>query len=1859
MTSSFSDPSGMDAVEPLMVWVADLLGSAKAYADWVNLEQAERSRWLDDEGYSQAELTQALRLYQSDQHADPALSAALEGLLLQGIEVPEMVIGPLEELLRARLANTQNVGGGGMRFLGEPTGLLHTISAARKLKQQASSTRLGLYVDVLGGLESVAAHHVQQQVEHDKHEAEQLRRDAHAKATEAIQQGSSAYNTDKTHFIDTREDQAIQAEKALIEQNKGTHPLAQWSHQRPTFADLGTKEQTLLRLDGQYFKQHEQATLAADLAGAPIHLYQQGSDGSGGWSVTFDWHGTPEDVNLDRSLAIAELNPALKGLNILTAKALWHARVEQQIAGLHTWTTQLAQSHTKVSGKLGALRTNLFPNATLPKNLSQLKSDKTKLMSRLEARERRAERHGVTLTSLQRRRDEKRLQSNPSFQRLEGYTETLLTIDRHVKHEVRKQLAHLAVKVLIQDLSAEIAANSRAQALILNNAVGINAVRSDLGSADITIDISDKRHDISWSSGQGLTIKKGSKNSHGLSFKFNAAEADHNSLTFSLNESAGVVKWTASRTRDHGMVIRQYGNTFSIQPGWKEQEHQAEKAYKRSLDKAVKASVETAASQHPGLLKNTRLLKLGREIDHHAGMIRAIHHDRQVERKLTRRFGSLRAQKLVIDRARANLAAAHRDVSTTISRLKGLSKHQLRLLELTGLIVRMEWKSGVSTDQQDITIAKKVYKTSPYHIEKNSSGKGYHLERTDSNRDYWQKVSQYNRFAIFNPIYNSENYFYNSEKQAFVAGAGAYMGLRRAGATKRMARLGATAIYFETLLAKDKRDFVDGLHSARLAYAPFVLRRQLHVAKQVVYLNRHHFAWRMRLSWKVKREVFLHGKINAYEQYMLNNKFTGFHPFHRIGRTLKNGVGFVWRYITGPVMRFADHMLDDVVRIFSPSAATWLANANHKAKNADAYLAWHAVKALWHLPEHLYHHTIYFGKQLLFAVTHPWAYRKIWQGLKKDFKGPYKLLKLVWMDVVWTLSVYGRLLYQIGRYATKRGANWQSIFDGAYSQQLHKFATMLGYAWKFSGLAKIIGHTRMTQTAIKVEMVRIHVRRELHRAGFTISPWRRFLKRHQSLKATLISKLDASPAAQFLHQVHQGEAYLNHHWKQYLADYAKMKVNPAYKAQVDAALKADYQKVTTRLGYRFSLLKPKVHHYIHSESQKALNRLAKISNKNRKIKKWTFNAVTLDISEILTARKAYEGLKKRGKKELLVGIKAFEAINKLSKGNTIKTSLQILNSDVDRELRAWHKFFKGNGANSYGYAISHDWACMGMKIGQKIMLTLENSIDNWAVSQQVRHLIVNNDVGKHIFEDIMGGFYLHHYLQLFAQKDPGLIAQASTARSAVAAKFQAIDTVLQQPVVQKLMTHWLKRNPNSLIAKDYMRLASFHQTAKRKIHKWERIERIGTTEITSQELVTLQTLHKNQLLGASFAKLVSGTTKWSDLSLEKRNQYSSQYNNWLEYNQTTHHVIDRAASKFETNDTYEAAAWRSEKQAIESGETVTVGGLLASVQQNDHAINNPKNKNSYWISTPKPPLSRANEHLREAAASIAAFAQDPNLLSVSFAIHAAATHANTTPVKPDPSGLAYIIQIRHWYRRIDGWIKKWKAASEEKKAKLLADADKAKKDANKAKQESETAKQQVKTAEQELKAGEVDQQELVNEAIAKDGSAIEDLAANSNVDKVIKITIGDEEQVARQTLEEIKTGQLEVTGQEIKHTEEMQQLRLQNEEKRFFAEHGQLEEVKHDVQVVSKADAEAQTGDLETVLSSAVQQEIAPIVVQAGEEVAHQAIEDLGSGAVRFVTDGAAQAVEDAEKVVKTGEEIEIQTEKDIGKVTKDIAEAS
>ena len=1763
MTSPFTGPAASASPDVIVHWLADLLSSEERLTEWQQLADGQRAAWLHDEGYDATELNGSLAAFSAAVDVDPALADAVQRFLRHGDAIPLALRSVLGSLLLVRLQRLDGLAGGaasglglapqsfmGPNLLADYKAAHGAASKAHRLLQEASDTHLGRYIEVVGGAEDKVAAHITHQVDT---EALNARTAAATKATQANalkQREQKAYNTRKQHFITQTEDKAVTAEINQIDKTKtaqaaGKHPIqaGKGGTSRPA---LTKQEQAVLQDDKLYFDAHDRATLQAGLIDYSYSVSGQGSSRS--VTLNYDWDGSRGSVQVDRSTALGELDPALGALNRLTAHALWSAR---QSAAITTWDNQhthpleqsmLAKAHPKVASQLSrALQTN-FPKAKLPTSFSQLiqqgQAAEAVLRRDLHTRERRARHHGVTLFSLQRQWDEKRLLHNPKLEPLPNPTQHLDHAGTALRSAVHQQLQAMALAVLVADVDKQLAASSKAQALLsqadrfaATHAKRLSALQAQLAQSTTTLAFSDRDLNLSWTTGKGIQVSRKAKDPKGayaaeptLSLDLQNRQNPKDSLQLSASYApAGTLNggrfgFSYFSSREDGTVVRQFSNAYTLSNTWQLRLEGVQalggaelQAYKASLESVVNATVRQAATaqlqQHAAAWQgHGQLDALGqRTVKNAANLPRALHDirvDRRIEAKIKPHYGSLRAQKLLLNQLQ-NDRASYIQAARTMRRIRNVKS----LLRHDASRTIVEWKAGVIVDHQDFGVARKMYATKPYSVEKKSSGNGYKIVKNSTYKDYWQKLTEKQRYKIFNPIYHSESIFFKSERMAFLAGAGEYTTLRRDGASKKMARLGASDTYFNTLLREDGVLYKKGLATKKLAYSPFILRRQLHMAKHVVHLDRHPFAWRMRLSWKVKRERFIYKHVAAYEKYMKNHKFTGFHPFHRIARKSLNIIKWDWHFVLGPIV----HRLGGIglwtISIFSPKAATWIGHASTKVFKGVTYLAYHALKAIWHLPEHLYHHTIYFGKQLLFAISHPWEYRKIWTGLKKDFKGIYRLAKTIGRLVLWLGDSFLRSIYQVGRWMTGQGANWGSIKMGLFHKKLWHQAKLIHDAWAFAGLATLVGKTKATRVAIQAEMLRMQLRRDLHHDGFLASPWRHFVHQHKSFVDTQFNDLKPTQTAALFAAYQRKRSSLRGDESTLIKDVAKYKINAAYRAKVQAKVAATKLRVAS-----FSAkLKPQVHTFVHKKTHEILKEISNVKHKNKKIKIWTLRQYDLDISQLLRAYKAYNSLGQRGRKEVLVAIAAFKDLNRSHKTSIIKTTLQAYNAEALSERKKWTKFFKGNAnkSGSYAYAVAQDWLNVGQYIGGKLLTALQSSFQSAKTGSKVSKEIRHDKAGERIFDDILGGFWLNHYLGNFIAKNASLITVMQADRLDAAAKLRSVEMVLSNPQAHKLATYWLRRNSNSVIAKDLRAIKVFERSLEKKIHKWELIEKIGHYEITENNLQTLQSLHKNQMLGVSLAAGVSRTSRWQDLSLQQQAADRESYDNWIAYNQSTYHGLDKSYKKFNQKDISEADAWKAEQAQIASGQSFSVGYLLKSVEVNDSRLGKQQSNGTVinWQVTPKPPLQNSTQHLEAAAANLASLAHDPHLLTVSLVAHAD-SHSGTTPVKPNPSLWAYIMQIRHWSHK----IKKKLSGDKDEKAKAEAEA-------KKAKDEKAEAEAEAKKAEEDEEMDLQDAKQDVDNRIGKQVKREKKLADKDLRHKGSELE-GDGEEVLEETVDD-------------------------------------------------------------------------------------------------------------------------------------------
>jgi len=434
MTFSKGNPPVSAAVQQLFSWLAVLLSSEQAYATWIGLDQSRRSSWLDDEGYDETALRLGLQHYAEDPTADPLLLSSLKGWMTATETVSEELREALLKLLIAQLSPLKVLAGG----IGS-NGVLnkHGLSSSQrnnihnsanqllKLRQEAVDSRLGTYVEITGGLEARAAEHVSNQVGRKRDEATTLLNDAQEEAKAFKNQMSRRIENDKKHFINTKENLALQQEEPYLEARKSDNSL-------PYITNHSSEYHNILKLDKKYFQETYESTLKKDLIVPPVFSKTQTSTVAGStttWSVSLDWQGARGSVDLNRTTTeggptswtladksggngikpSVELGPTLYAFNRLTAEALWHAQVENDITKENKQLKALSQNNSTKSGLLLQAVLKRNPKAKLPNSRLQLAKDKQTLIkestSSVQHKVHKAKRHGVTLFSLQRHRD--------------------------------------------------------------------------------------------------------------------------------------------------------------------------------------------------------------------------------------------------------------------------------------------------------------------------------------------------------------------------------------------------------------------------------------------------------------------------------------------------------------------------------------------------------------------------------------------------------------------------------------------------------------------------------------------------------------------------------------------------------------------------------------------------------------------------------------------------------------------------------------------------------------------------------------------------------------------------------------------------------------------------------------------------------------------------------------------------------------------------------------------------------------------------------------------------------------------------------------------------------------------------------------------------------------------------------------------------------------------------------------------------------------------------------------------------------------------------------------------------------------
>ena len=1736
--------------EVLFYWLDYMLSNEEIYAEWTNVAADQREHWLEERGYCYSELRQTIQsLTYSD--INQPLVQALVDFLIQGLPIPIRLVQPLEALAHQCILATDALAGGvysGSKFKQE------ALRRFSPIVKGAKSSLSEVYDAYQIASESKLGEYIEigGGIEIDAHKyLENQLETKNIKAHDFIASKAkpaleSLLHTQKTDLQLEKERYITQTTDNAVQKESILISEEKAALSPDKVHKLGPKEHQIEIINKQYYDHTYRSKVQSGFIDKPT-IVNSSNGIAPELTVTYDWKGDRSTYVLNRTTAAADLDPASYVVDKSTARALEHQieTIDKQYYD-HTYRSKVQ--------KIETIDKQYYDHTYRSKVQSGFIDKPTIVNSS----------NGIA----------------PE-----------LTVTYDWKGDRSTYVLNRTTAAA--DLDPALYVVDKFTARALWNA----KVKADYKS-DFSADI---KHYASLDVDVTSDLQKFQKHFYPKA-KLPQTLKQFNQEKTALHKS---LKTKQRKAQRHGVTL------LSLQ------RHCDQKRIKSNVQSWQVVQGKNAYAEAKLAVNNNYTSKLHQEYAH-------FQIDRMIEFKLTSEYGSLRSQKLILNQARIDVAAFQnfqKDMEPSFKRLIKLN-YLIRHGDLNSNKKRSNiyHKGGpgkigqIATGILDAQIfkldLKQCISTSPYKIQKNSNGKGYSFVPSTYNKDYWQKLTEKQRYNIFNPAYKSETSFYNTEKIAFLAGSSTYLDLRRTGATKKTARLAASAVYFTTLFEVDKAGVRSESKASKLAFAPFIFERQLHVAKQVVHLNRHSFAWKLRVAFKVKRETLIFKESSKEDKYMKNNKFTGFHPFHRIARKTVKWTKLIWHYTLGPIYSHEVKWFNEAMGgIFGSKTQKWLANAEKKTASSVLFLGWHVVKGLWHLPERLYHHTIYFGKQLLFAITHPWAYRKIWTGIKKDFRGIWHLGKFIYHVVAWTLSVYGRVFYQIGRAIGGKGNNWKSVFKGAYHKKLYKKVSMLGKAFKFAGLATLVGKAASTRGAIQLMELRMLLRRDFHRLGFGKSPIKFFINQHSQLVQKQVKKLKPSQVSDLHKKIHSSRHYLDTHKKKLILDHHKYKVNHTYHQNVNyffhALVRSDR-----------ALLKPKFQVYLTSTTHKLIDEISNIKNKNHKIKHWTLSQYDLDLTEYIRVRKAYKGLSKTGRKEVAASLVAFKDLNGLAKQGTIKKSMTIFNHNAKVVID-----YKKSLKKTYISAVSNDWSHFGIYIGQKMFNALYFSIQSSSEKKKIKALIIKYKFGQSLFFDIVGGFEINSFIS----KYPFIIHRSENIGKIMHGAYVHVDSFIRQPVLKKIFLYWLKANPHSLIAKDDLWIRSYRKKLGKdfhKIQKWRDIERIGHTMVTASDLSILDTLHKNMILGQSFAALIAHTSQWKGLSLQQQQQYRTQYNHWLTYNQTSYHVLKKVKATVTTKYTSEETAWKTDKSEINSGNSMSVAGLLLSVKNDD------KGKNSTWTAIPKLDPSKFSNvvNLTNIQDTFANFVSDPRLLSVAFTTNLGNGSHAKNPIKSDPSLFAYIMQIRHWSHK----IKKWLGKSDKDKAK-------AEKEAKDAKVEEDKTKQDVAKTDKDVKDGDTTDQELLDGLATNDSTVIDKLNGN----KLTKNGTQKLETDADNLIDEEEKGEISITDKNIKQAERRQTEHFQDDIRAEVEDHQVLEDIDQTTRDLRKIEKSSGDHDLESKVAEEGDEEVSSIVNQDLRSAFIGTEDDIANDAVSSVLRKTTELDEELDSAVETELELD------------------
>ena len=894
-------------------------------------------------------------------------------------------------------------------------------------------------------------------------------------------------------------------------------------------------------------------------------------------------------------------------------------------------------------------------------------------------------------------------------------------------------------------------------------------------------------------------------------------------------------------------------------------------------------------------------------------------------------------------------------------------------------------------------------------------------------------------------VCQSEEMFYNSERNALATGKEEYTILINTGQyTKRQARNIATASYFDALIKEDinwAESVVNELFVYKgsvalawlFAFAPGVLKRQIRVAKWVVYTDRHPFLWQSKLKFKINRENYLNREINKWYNNELNDKSNdGFikHWWHFTEhntdvflKTIESTTGHILRWWLTPEV----WGLNEVSKLWGGDLGTHLLSIDSKAWHVSWYIFDHILKNTVLLPYRL-------GRSLKHLDGQFWHWLKkgahpkgFWDGLKKDTRSLRHLVENIEFAIL-SLETWGHAKYLMPHTAHRLHQEWRSIKFAANHPKI--------FRKQEQDLLRL-----ETKSVIRIDVVALKTWKTVARNTnliespahyFASQEWRWIMKNKPKQAAIIehdipIIGQDISTAKSMA---------------KWVAEYEKMEfASESPKAKVK---QLRWLITASSTGKKEALMKYLATPISQLSTYRPINITQWVTSKKQELYA-IWGTEKADVKGMM--RSAQEESKSLVSMNLRFDIDLVTALHKSSQqqrralGNTwaVIMALPTITSNVKADKKEdkgqytkWQKKFQN--------ATSYDWSGMGGNEGLSITQSLVNafifSITSSATEKKLRNWTKNRGKGDGLqaFRLIILAYMAPNIQTINGYINNDIKSGIKQQYSLAQQKYDQLNRLDRM-----LITREFEKSPKlrSALQKDYRYLQKDYRQLKKLDRKFDMIQRLGRVKITDARLKNAKQKWQDETLLVPVTVLVQHSKRWSSLTANQQATYSTKYTKWLTTNQdkktrTLKKDVDRTKGTSSNLHTQQQA-WSSDQAAIASGETMTVGQIVVSMKP----IGNPDAKNpTSWESVNTPDIRSIQAGLER---------QFGNLAITSGTTPPAPTSAPAPNPEIKPVQLLTLyFQIKHFdqvYRRINRAIDKYWYGLDDAEIKGLSDAE--------------------------------------------------------------------------------------------------------------------------------------------------------------------------------------------------------------------------